>query len=202
MVGEQPYFEYARALQATYCAKHGYEYVVSNTPVVDRHVNWSKLLAVQGELHDTDWVFCIDADTYFYDMNMPIDSLTHLLAVDQLMLFATDWASKDLKWRPKLDPRTQANCGVFLVKCCESSRKIVDEWMDIIYTHPKWAWDKPLEQEAFRRYILSKYCDRIRVLVNDYHLLNGRDGTFVRHLVGIKGEELLTAMKAAYETCN
>lgn len=193
MVGELPYFPYSKALNESYCQQHGYEYVIGNQVLTDRHIVWCKILPVIEELPTADYVLYIDADAFFNERSKRIeDVLLPLLAEDQFMLLATNCIGKNISCQPNEDSRIIPNAGVYLIKNTPVSRAMMAEWNQIPVDQPEYAFEWPVDQRALADIIAPKYSDYIRILVQNYHKLNGRDGTFIRHMLGTNMNDIKT----------
>ena len=76
--GDLPYFPYSAHLIRSYCARHGYDFIIGNLdqpPLADRNPNWYKVRRVADCLARYDFVVYIDADAWFFDRERRIEKL-------------------------------------------------------------------------------------------------------------------------------
>lgn len=160
--------------KAQYCRKHGYYFSVStDTWHSIRPPSWSKILYVRYLLGYSEWVFWIDADAIFANMEIKLESI--LDSTFDIVI------AKDING---------INAGIFGIKSSKKTLEFLDEvWgMTEYIHHPHW------EQEAMSQIIDSrltvKYVDK-RVLnsyPNDY-----QPGDFILHTPNMPNRlEILT----------
>ncbi len=93
-----------------------------------------------------------------------------------------------MTWVPKnADEALNPNSGVFLVKNCPAAFAFLEEWNGLseALPHHKFKW--PVDEAALReRFFRGDGSNQgVRVLAgDDYKLLNGNDGIFIRHPMG------------------
>lgn len=181
--GDVPYFAYSGAANSAYCRRHGYDWrVVDFTPdalPADRAAHWAKVQAVEQVLPDYDAVLFLDADAWVYDPDKTVEGhLLSRLARDDFMLIGTDRRDKDFAW----DDRA-ANVGVFLTLNTPVARHVLREWWHVPLYAPATAREWPPEQRAFNEHVFPRWNRHVRLV--PYDILNGRDGGYVRHAVGL-----------------
>ena len=100
------------------------------------------------------------------------------MRIDDLIVVGNDAQDRDVCWS-----HDSANVGTLLVKCEPASKALFQEWWDLPLRYPLLGRTWPFEQAGFQRHIFSKYRERIHLV--SYQHMNGRDGTFIRHLVAM-----------------
>ncbi len=115
------YGDLARKINLEYAKKHGYEFLHFRDRMSKRDPQWDKLLAVKkcletkGENGDYayNFVVWIDADAYFNDQDMTMETFVH--PGHDLIFCDAAWGNA-------------ANAGVFLAKNSDWSREFFDLW--------------------------------------------------------------------------
>ena len=190
------YLKYTRAINTLYCLKHDYKYILDGvSPRLDRHMAWCKISTLKKYLPKCEYLLMLDADAFFVDLDTKIESLIELMD-DRLFLFGTDVMSPLINIIPEgEDEQNWINTGVVLMKSCEKTRHIVDEWNNVPIEHPQFKQNHLWDQGAFREILLPKYREYIKVLnYPESNKMNGHRGTFIKHLAGIPNyvrEEIL-----------
>jgi len=195
--GEVPYFDYSAKINRQYCERHGYRLHTIEVPAqIERHPIWFKVKGVWDLLRSADFVLFLDADAYFIDHEKTIESLIQEHMGDAAFLAGNDRRDKEFVYSDE-----DANVGVYIIRNSPEGFGLLNDWWDspLQYdTESFWRW--PLEQLAFNMYIRrGRYSDRIKVI--HYAHLNGRDGTFIRHLMRVSDEERLLTLRAAASNC-
>jgi hypothetical protein len=194
--GDVPYWRFSREINADYCSVHGYEFrVIPDGEIRDRSRVWLKVSGVRALLNEADVLLFMDADAYFVERTQPIETLLELMGSATVML-GTDRRDKSFAWSDR-----NANTGVFVIRRSELGFRILDEW----WAAPKlydsqWLWRQPPEQGAFNYLVRPLFPDSA-IKVIPYHHLNGVDGEFIRHLIGMGDDERVRILeKAAAES--
>lgn len=111
---------FAGVLEATsrnkedYCKRHGYTYIDASALLdASRPASWSKLRAVLNSLHDFDWVFWVDADTFITNKNVKVESILPAAASPDFILTK--------------DPGGY-NAGMWIVRNGAWSKTFLEEW--------------------------------------------------------------------------
>tara|TARA_Y100000310_G_scaffold340226_1_gene435282 strand:- start:360 stop:1715 length:1356 start_codon:yes stop_codon:yes gene_type:complete len=109
-----------------YCAKHGYTFQPFDKSLDEsRPFSWSKIKAIQEvfESHNPDWVFWIDGDACIMDFHKKLEDI---IDDDFDIMFTVDHLA--------------INCGVFLIKNNETTKKFLDQVysQDPQNAHPWW----------------------------------------------------------------
>jgi hypothetical protein len=192
--GEIPYASYTKAANSSYCERHGYKFVVIRPyDQTERHPIWFKVKGVGDLLPSTEYLLFIDADAYFIDHEQSIESL-----IERHMREATFLIGNDRRDATYAYNDEKANTGVFVVRNRPKAFEILHDWWDVPqHCDPKSLWLWPIEQDAFNTYIRTgRHAHDIRMI--HYQYLNGRDGTFIRHLMGYSDEERLRKLRGIH----
>jgi hypothetical protein len=167
-----------RKINESYCRKHGYEYVCSNSPSEkDRYSSWEKVRTLYTELRESDYALFIDADAYFYGHEFRVEEILLPLLENRFLLMAVDCGSEGARWNPKLP-----NTGVIFARNHIRTFEILKRW-DELSDQPefqKFCWGRRHEQEVFWKTFLKENPDEIAVAAN-YYLINGYWGLYIRH---------------------
>lgn len=192
------YFEEAFAINEIYCRRHGYAQRIFEPPQPelrdDRNPIWYKVKGVRELLPSYDYVVFIDADAYFYDQDQRIEVLIEqYLNPPSLVLIGADWRDRNFKWTDGV------NTGAWIIANEPDSFRLLDDWWNSVEKPGcewyRWTW--PPEQLGLNS-ILPQYSSRISIV--PYYVLNGRDGLFVRHLMGMSNDSRLDILKEARES--
>jgi hypothetical protein len=194
MYGDHKYFSWSERINRRYCERHGYDYVICrDKPRKDRHICWHKIPAMLAELHDCDYLLCIDADAVFYSHELTIDNELIPELRDHLILMPADCGCEANRWHSDL------SCdGVMFMKNDVRVREFVTEWDRVSDYDKKTCWTWPPTQIALWRHVLPKFKGVVRI-VTDYYLVHGRLGQFIRHFYLSSDEKRTHAMKAIYQ---
>jgi hypothetical protein len=96
----------------SYCELHRYALACYKSCLrQDLHPSWNKLLALQRELDDADWLFWLDADALLIDKMLPLEQLVAGLEQDKFMGVSSDYNG--------------ICAGVFLIKNCQWSKDLL-----------------------------------------------------------------------------
>ncbi|MCL2120492.1 MAG: hypothetical protein FWH27_18925 [Planctomycetaceae bacterium] len=191
MYGKCNYFAWSEKINRLYCDRHGYEYVVSReTPRKDRHGNWHKVPVVLSELNHCDYLLYVDADAIFYGHEFKIEEeLLPVFEDSKLLLMNQDIGCENARWNPGLP-----SAGVFLARTCPATSEIMEVWDEASNADESARWDWPLEQKAFWNVVLPKFRERAQIL-DDYYLLQGRYGMYIRHFFQSSDKDREAAMR-------
>ncbi len=190
--GEVPYFDYSTRINRQYCDRYGYEMHTIEAPLqTERHPIWFKVKGVRDVLRSADFVLFMDADAYFIDHEKTIESLIQEHMGSSSFLAGNDRRDKDFVFSDE-----NANVGVYVVRNSVEGFGLLDDWWNAPLQYgTKTFWKWPLEQLAFNLHIRNgRYSESIRVI--HYAHMNGRDGTFIRHLMRVSDEERLLTLRA------
>lgn len=190
--GEIPYFDYSAQINRKYCERHGYGmYTIEVSPQSERHPIWFKVKGVRDLLRSADFVLFMDADAYFIDHEKTIESLIQDHMGDCIFLAGNDRRDNNFVYSDE-----DANVGVYVIRNSTEGFGLLDDWWNspLRYgTQTFWQW--PLEQDAFNLYVRNgRYSHGIKVI--HYAHMNGRDGTFIRHLIRVSDDERLQTLRA------
>ena len=192
-------YELDRKINEAYCQRHGYEYVVKSFPPnKNRSSHWEKIPAIQQELHHCDFLFYLDADAFFYSHELALENELLPYLGDKDILIAADLASEHLRNHPGLP-----NTGVIFFRNSESVTELLRIWNESS-DNPEldhYRYERFHEQEALWRTIWCDHRNSFQ-LVEDYYLMNGYYGIFIRHLMALSDENRITILKTFMEEKN
>lgn len=191
--GELPYLRYTESINRAYCERHGYQFeIIRPEQSVERSPIWGKVSGVRRLLERFEYVLFLDADAFFVDFAYSLEQLITAHMGEAAFLLGTDRRDKSFAWSD-----TNANCGVFLARRTDWAFAILDEWWQSAYRDEgKWLWAWPPEQGSFNSYIrLGPHAQWIKTIY--YAHMNGADGTFIRHLIGVSDELRLAYLRRA-----
>jgi hypothetical protein len=189
--GDLPYAHHSAEINRRYCDRHGYGFrIIHPSRQAERHPIWFKVQGVRDLLSEAEFVLFLDADAYFVDHAKTIQSLinTHMGNAD--LLLGTNRRDASFTYSDE-----EANSGVFLVRNSDAAIGILDDWWNAPLQHcTKSLWRWPVEQDAFNAYVRTgRHANKIRVI--HYAHMNGRDGRYIRHLMGLSEEERLGTLR-------
>lgn len=194
--GNEPHYDLSEKINRYYCAKHEYEYVrVKEFPerrhTHDRHPTWEKVTCVADHLHHCDFLFYIDADAFFYGLEFKIETLTYDMCPFAVMRCPVD----------KFDEYTtqgtehQCNTGSFLVCNSPRAHAFMERWNRTSDEMEDARFGKQNEQEGLLRLSETTH-PHWNFREENYYLMGGANGLFVRHLAGCRNEERIDKMEA------
>lgn len=171
-----------------YADKFGYIYKFY-TNEVNIPVYWQKVIILYNEIDNYDIIMFLDSDALIHNMTFPLE---HYLG------------NKIFVMSP--DENSIFNAGVFIIKKCELSKKLVYDWL-LCYKTTKWYKDKDgnfytdgiwsgedYEQGAFIKYLYNQYLKHINILsfytLQAKNLTNIRKETFTIHFYRCNGVEV------------
>lgn len=167
-----------------YCTKQQYDFVCGKESLDEsRHPVWSKILILQSAIatNKYDWILWIDADALVVNDDIRIeDIIDRHRTSESLVLVSQD--------------RNGLNAGVFLIKACQESHKLLQEVYDNVE-----CLDHPLrEQESLRRLLeeSNRYGDAYKYIpkneinsyLHPYHTGGYQPGDFIIHFAGYKAK--------------
>jgi galactosyl transferase GMA12/MNN10 family len=176
-----------------YADRHGYAYRVDlgPYPLVPR-VHYFKLCAVERALPESDWVFWLDDDAFFTDLDRTLESVIE--GLDPAVVVAL--------CAGPVNPRGQTtflNAGVFFIRNCPDAFVFLDLVKRVPLERVKAWWDERTlgmytgsDQEAIT-YLAHTEQWRSRIRVLPYDAFNNRpdhyernaDEHFVVHFPGV-----------------
>ena len=189
--GDPAYFPYALAINQHYCSMHGYDLrIVDACADRSRLPVWGKVSGVRSLLSLADYVLFLDADAYFVDHQLSIESLIRGHLQTACVLMGTDRRDKNYAWSD-----VNGNTGVFLVRNCELAQEILGTWWRApTHYDRRWLRKWPPDQAAFNYVVRPLFReDAIRVI--PYQYMNGRDGGYIRHLIGMSTDERVRILR-------
>ena len=189
-------YQINRNINKAYCRRHGHEHIVKTfMPREDRAYRWSKIPAMREELHDCDFLLYLDADAFFYSHELRIEDELLPLIEDKQIMMSVNCGCEGLRHQPD-----RPNAGVVLVRNSERAAEILRVW-DESSERPETEYlrfNSPHEQEACYRTICQEYPKDIELL-EEYYLMNGLRGMFIRHLMGMEDKDRLTIQQQFLE---
>ncbi|CAL1133739.1 unnamed protein product [Cladocopium goreaui] len=108
----------SRSSKGAYAKKHGYKLLHIEEPFVTQAHPWmNKLIAIQRNLEDYDWLFWVDCDLFFMNPAKTVDALIHaaftrtpdaslLIAEDGMMLNSGSFLLRNNAWGKDFLART------------------------------------------------------------------------------------------------
>ncbi len=190
MYGSFEYFRWSKTINSAYCVRHGYEYHIDATPPrEDRHVVWQKIDTMLRYLDRCDYLLFLDADAVFYGHEWRIEEHLFPLMDDRDILMAQDITFEKSRWTPGYP-----NAGVVLVKSNRDTRMFMEMWRNIPDIDPSLRNLWPPMQLALWRYLMPAFPNMVKVL-DEYYLMNGALGQYIRHYMIHSDKERTEAMK-------
>ena len=112
-------WESARLSKEMYCQRHDYTFIfVGESLDKDRVANWSKIIALQNELSQYDWIFYSDADAHIMNFDIKLeDIIAEYSQPDKFLIITKD--------------NNEINSGNFIIK----NDPISHEFLADAYTH-------------------------------------------------------------------
>jgi len=132
----QSYARYTVALNADYALRHGYGFHVFSTPSSQRHPAWGKVEIARELLTRREWLFVIDADAIFLQLDK---SLLPFTQVEGDLLICQNGPNGG---RP-------LNTGAMLMRNTPAMRQLLDVWYE---SGAKYAQQPAWDQEALNDY--------------------------------------------------
>jgi len=189
---ENQSYDINRKINETYCRRHGYEHVVKTFPPRDdRSPHWAKIPAMREELHDCEFLLYLDADAFFYSHELTIEEELLPLLEDKQIMMSADYACEEIRHQPN-----HPNSGTILIRNTEKSAVMLRVW-DESSERPgleQYRFNMFYEQDACFQTIWQEYAVDTKLL-DDYYLMNGFCGIFIRHLMGKTDKERFIVQK-------
>ncbi|CAD6253636.1 unnamed protein product [Miscanthus lutarioriparius] len=158
-----------------YCRLHGIE-LLYNTALLEPSMvaYWAKIPAVRAAMlahPDAEWVWWVDADAVFTDMDFSLPLARYNRHGHNLVVYGWErevYAEERPSW-------VGLNAGVFLIRNCQWSLDLMDAWARMGPPSPEYArWGKTLREELDGKpndesddqsalvYLLSRHPERVR----------------------------------------
>ncbi len=128
----QDYAKYSIALNADYALRHGYGFHVFNAPNKERYPSWGKVECAKLFLPFCDWLFVIDADAVFVNVEKKLQDFT---AIDGELLVCENGPNGG----------RLLNSGAMFFKSTLGVNRFLGEWWD---SREKYAVKYFQEQQA------------------------------------------------------
>jgi hypothetical protein len=189
-------YQITRKINEAYCRRHGYEYILKTfLPREDRAWCWSKIPAMREELHDCDYLLYLDADAFFYNHELTVERELIPRMEDKKIMMSVNCDSEELRHQPD-----KPNSGVILVQNSDKTAEILRVW-DESSERPgleEFRFDHCREQDACCMTVWQEYAKDVKLLEN-YYLMNGLFGIFIRHLMNTEDEERIRILNEFLE---
>jgi hypothetical protein len=162
--------------QKAYADRHGYRYLFDITPRADRtSVYYHKLLAISDALPYTEWLFWIDDDAAFTQLEISFETLVPELKHDNLSaIFCASPVNPAGGW-------TLISSGNFFVRNDEAGRTLIDRALHTSLATIKPWWDEVElgmftcgDQDALVYQIKTDRSTELRVAILEYERFNTR----------------------------
>lgn len=181
--------KYSLRTKIDYCVRHNLDLIADSSFYDDtRPPAWSKIRLMEHTLHDYDYLWWIDADTYIMNPSIPPSHflINNRLYHDKEMLVSHDWK--------------MTNTGVWILKNTEFCRTFLRDiyQQDHLVDHGNW------EQTAFIELYEKNVYDAQSKIQNIYHLdfnsywFNYEWGHFLIHFCGCRKLPALRLMMESY----
>jgi hypothetical protein len=171
-------------INTMYAEKHDYIYIYIYNHVfsTDNFIQWYKVDTILHNINDCDFLLYLDWDAFVYSHELTLEfDLIIKWMMDVDCLIAADSGCEHKKWYDG------TNTGVMLFRNSQKTIEILNRWWALRYVVvPNWEFFK--DQSVFNAYILKEYKDNIRIL-DDYYIMNGQYGQFIRHYAGFKNSD-------------
>lgn len=193
----QQYAKYSVALNADYAIRHEYGFHVFTTPSKLRSPTWGKVEIAKQLLSACDWLFFIDADAIFVNLDKKLEDFTK---IDGDLLVCENGPNGG---RP-------LNTGAMFLKNTNAMHRFLDTWYE---TGVKYAFKHFHEQEALNDYYekISTDSHAIKIVPLPYDTFNGHwldyqkpvgRERFVVHVMQRCNQERAEFFKRVYEMRN
>ena len=119
-----PYKDITTANMREYCKRWGYEFVGKfdgwRPTRQPHHHMWHRVELLLDEIHDCDWILCIDLDCFFLNMTIPLEGIFTDETADLIVTGGFD-ACADCG-------KPTHNVGVVCFRNCDWSRETLHDW--------------------------------------------------------------------------
>jgi hypothetical protein len=158
-----------------YANRHSYDYVFDVGPYPSlQNFFFIKIQAVRSRLHLYDWVFWLDDDAFFTNLDTRLESFVEARRQDEFLLVCQGVVS-NLRGR-----FTFLNSGVFFVKNCQDSVAFLDAVKDTPLSVVKKWWNRrrvglyTAGDQDTMTYVLHEYDLMSKVCLLPYNAFNNR----------------------------
>jgi hypothetical protein len=158
-----------------YCNKHGYEYHIYTYNLVDESIpTWNKVLAMKNHILDHDYIFWIDSDAVFTNLDIKIEDIIKKQPKKDLLVAR--------------DPFWELNSGVIILKKSQWSINMLNKlWKMEHLPHHQGA-----EQSQLINLLKNESTDRYHIFPSsefNQHPNGWKKNYFVLHMMGINYED-------------
>ena len=186
-------------LNSVYAHRHGYDFFVERcvpdttldfTWGADDHdggsrINWAKPMWLKKHLPFYDYILFLDADTYVVNATATVEAFIdkHFSDPRVFLVLARDCKNSTYCWHDDAP-----NCGVLLMRNSVAALDMLDYWLASADGKCNmWKYKHSREQGCLTM-LMPEYEGQIK-LVHDAQEMNGEDGRWVVHLVGLSEEK-------------
>lgn len=208
------YAHFSAVINYSYSTHHGYDFVVARCPrTQDMEYDWmwdtgneytfvwSKPALVKRYLPFCDHLLFLDSDAVVVDMEKSVHMFlidndvsedesddAACIVISQDCVVSTD---KSCVAAQKSQDQKKVNTGVMLFKRNPMTFRLLDEWIAAPRTRicSKFARVHTREQACLDALIAERPWFEKSIRILNAPKMNGRDGTFVRHLMAVEPEE-------------
>lgn len=181
----ESYARFTVGLNGEYALRHGYGFHVFTTPSSQRHPAWGKVEIARELLPRCDWLFVIDADAIF-------------LQVDKSLLPFTQIAGDLLICQNGPNGGRPLNTGAMLIRNTPAMQRLLEVWYDGGEKYARQpAWDQEALNDYFQQVPTESHVAQITPLPFDAFNSHWNDFThptfynrFVLHVMGNLGNQV------------
>lgn len=163
-----------------YCDKNNYDFICSNVSIdLSRKPTWSKIMILQQNLKNYEWLMWIDADAAITSKDIKIESIID----DNYNIIITREDCRD---------GIIINAGVFLIKNTEWSKNFLDKWNK----QSKFVRRVFGDQKGFEQLYENSVDIRNNTKIIKQKIMNSfpemfTKGDFIIHMIGSSNRRLL-----------
>jgi hypothetical protein len=170
---------YTVALNSGYALRHGYAFHVFTTPSSERHPAWGKVEIARELLPRNDWLFVLDADAIFLQMDKSLEPFTKV-AGDLLICQNGPNGGRPL------------NTGAMLMRNTPAMQRLLEVWYEGGAKYARQpAWDQEALNDYYQQVSAESQVAKIIALPFDAFNSHWRDfehptfyDRFVLHVMG------------------
>lgn len=189
------YAHMASTINKIYADKHGYNFIIHRCPLKkdlnkdwkwddkdEYKLVWSKPTIIKQYLPCFDYLLFIDSDAVLIDHEKTIENvIEEHFDKKTCFIWAENCQDAHYCWN-----KSYGNTGVMLFKNSKTTMQILNTWITSANnTCKEWKYKHPREQQCLNilLYEKGKFKENVKLVSHD--ILNGRDGKWIRHFVGM-----------------
>ena len=173
---------YSSINHAVYCRRHGYTYIYDTAPVLEPiNIYYGKILKIQKFMELFDWVFWIDDDAFFTDLDAPLTGFLEDPGAESAHLVICKSPVNEGKF-------TYVSSGQFFIRNTAESMEFLDAVLRLPREEIQQNWNEPA-------YGIYTQGDQDAII----HLLN-RDSRFTAPFVHLMEYEKFNCRPFHYES--